>query len=95
MPLSCDPVPINGIVDIVGYPGEKTLLWLHKNHPDLLNLVDGTTRSEAMLPTRRLVVTRGVVEECCGDMTSYKVSTCPGLSGSCVIYQGKVHGSRS
>jgi V8-like Glu-specific endopeptidase len=93
VPISCDAIPINAIIDVVGYPGEKRSNWLREKHPGLKSLVDSTRTSEAMLPTGKLVVTRGVVEETCGDMTSYKISTCPGLSGSCVVYKGKVHGN--
>lgn len=93
--LSADPVPIKAEIDVVGYPGEKRKMWLKEKHPDLKSIVDGATASELLLPTGKLVVTRGVVAESRTDITSYNISTCPGLSGSCLVYNGKVHGISS
>lgn len=91
--LSTDPVPADVTVDIIGYPGEKRTNWLREKHPELKSLVEGASAGEALLPTRKLVVTRGVVVHTShDDLTSYNISTCPGLSGSCLMYQGKVHG---
>jgi hypothetical protein len=91
--LSADPVPVDATIDIIGYPGEKRTNWLREKHPELKSLVEGASAGEALLPTRQLVVTRGVVKRPdYMDMTSYNISTCPGFSGSCLIYQGKVHG---
>lgn len=90
--ISTDPVPENVTIDIVGYPGEKRRKWLREKHPQLDSLVVSEAAGEKLLPTGTLVVTRGVVAESRMDVTSYTISTCPGLSGGCVIYNGKVHG---
>ena len=90
--ISTDPVPVDAIIDVVGYPGEKKRKWLREKHPKLESLVTSETAGEMLLPTGKLVVTRGVVTERRPDVTSYTISTCPGFSGSCVIYNGKVHG---
>ena len=90
--LSTDLVPAKATIDVVGYPSSKKENWLRRKHPDLESLVTGATAVENLLPTRKLVVTRGVVADHRADVTSYIISTCPGLSGGCLIYNGKVHG---
>jgi len=91
--LATDRIPKGATVDIVGYPGEKRREWLREKHPGLRSLVDGEKAGEILLPTGKLAVTRGiVVESTVGNMTSYKISTCPGLSGSCVVSNGNVYG---
>jgi V8-like Glu-specific endopeptidase len=91
--LSSDPVAADATIDIIGYPGEKRSNWLREKHPELKSLVEGANAGELLLPTRQLVITRGVVAHTgYADMTSYNISTCPGLSGSCLMHQGKVHG---
>src|ERR1700737_4179068 len=91
--LAADRIPNEVTVDIVGYPGRKSTKWLRDKHQGLRSLVDAEKSGEIFLPTGHLAVTRGVVlENTDGNMTSYKISTCPGLSGSCVVYNGKVYG---
>jgi V8-like Glu-specific endopeptidase len=90
--ISTEAVPIEGTIDVVGYPGEKSTVWVTQKHPDVTNLDDSQRIAEVLLPTRRLVVTRGVVQHNGARFASYKISTCPGLSGSCLMYNGKVHG---
>jgi hypothetical protein len=93
--LSADPIPEKGVIDIVGYPGEKRKMWLKEKHPGLKSIVEGEKAGELLLPTRKLVVSRGIVAESRTDITLYNISTCPGLSGSCLIFNGKVHGISS
>ena len=90
--LSTDPVPIGEAIDIIGYPGEKRWNWLKEKHPELKNLKVSEPSAESLLPTGTLVVTRGAVVHHENDITSYSVSTCPGFSGSCMLYKGKAHG---
>jgi len=45
-----------------------------------------------MLPIRNLVISRGTVIECTKTRVSYRLSTVPGMSGSCVLYQGTLIG---
>lgn len=93
--LCADDVPLNATIDVVGYPGEKTAKWLKERHPDLKSIVAGVEAGAALLPTGKLVVTRGIVAESRVDTTSYIISTCPGLSGGCMLYNGKAHGISS
>lgn len=90
--LSLDRVAIDETIDIVGYPGEKKSNWLREKHPTLRSFEEAAKTSENFLPTRRLIVTRGKVAHNDRDMTSYHISTCPGLSGAGLIYKGVAHG---
>jgi hypothetical protein len=92
LPLSGDRIPVHRNVDVIGYPGEKRNLWLTEKHEGLNNVEESGVAGEVLLPTRQLVVTRGVVAYDAEDLTSYTISTCPGLSGACVMFNGKVHG---
>ena len=92
LPLSGDRIPVHRNVDVIGYPGEKRNLWLTEKHEGLNNVEESGAAGEVLLPTRQLVVTRGVVAYDAEDLTSYTISTCPGLSGACVMFNGKVHG---
>jgi Trypsin-like peptidase domain len=91
--LSTQEMPIDGTADIIGYPGEKRERWIRK-HPGLADseIENSEKTAEELLPKRTLVVTRGIVQHHNGCYTLYKISTCPGLSGSPVVYEGKVHG---
>src|ERR1700685_802005 len=91
--LSAKRIPQGGTIDIIGYPGEKRITWLREKHQGLKSLEESGAAGEELLPTRRLVVTRGVVAHNSGYLTSYNLSTCPGLSGSCVLFDGKVYGT--
>lgn len=90
--LSGERIPLGRTIDVIGYPGEKKITWLKEKHQDLKSL-EGGAAGEELLPTRHLVVTRGVVAHNSGFLTSYHLSTCPGLSGSCVMFEGKVRGN--
>jgi V8-like Glu-specific endopeptidase len=93
VPISLDPIPRDSTIDVIGYPGEKRIAWLREKHPELKSLVQGERAGEVLLPTRQLIVTRGVVAHTSAGVTWYNISTCPGLSGSCVVYNGQVHGT--
>ena len=97
LPLSSDPLPSNAVVDIIGYPssGHHDCIVRHKN--DLNDSEASEASSKVLLPTNTLVVTRGTVEKTdaanTNGLISYKVSTCHGMSGSCLLYEGKVYGN--
>ena len=93
LPLSGDGVPLYRNVDIVGYPGEIREMWLLEKHVGLEDVGKNKAIGEVLLPPRHLIVTRGIVSHNADDLISYKISTCPGLSGSCVMFEGKVHGT--
>lgn len=81
------------LVDVIGYPGELKSEWMRTQK---VKDVDQSLEAVAkLLPRRTLTVTRGVLKNI-GKTVTYDLSTCPGMSGSCVLYKGKVIGiSRS
>ena len=97
--LSTDEFPVNAVVDIVGYPAPKESCWIEKHH----GFKDGTTETtkttaETLLPSGHLTVTRGLTVTRCPvesiDIWTvfYGISTCKGMSGSPLLYEGKVYG---
>ena len=92
--LSSESIPPGAIVDVIGYPGEQEIKWLLRNHENLRDKVNIKMRGEALLPPGSMVVTRGLtMEDTTGtSLTLYTNSTSPGLSGSCLVYNGKVCG---
>jgi len=76
-------------VDVIGYPGEHKSEWMQtQNVAD----VDQSLGAVAiLLPKRTLTVTHGSVKTV-DKIIGYDLSTCPGMSGSCVLYNGKVIG---
>lgn len=87
--ISADAIPENAIVDVLGYPGELKSEWMRTQ---VVNDVDESLNAAAkLLPKRTLTVSRGTVQSI-GSTVSYNLSTCPGMSGSCVLHRGKVIG---
>jgi len=83
--------PLKGeIVDVIGYPGPASEVWM-STQGKLNDITTSLARVAKLLPNRRLSVSRGTVEAT-GDIVSYNLSTVPGMSGSCVVYQGKAIG---
>ena len=71
-------------VDVIGYSK-----WMKTQKvKDVDQSLDAVAK---LLPRRTLTVTRGVLESV-GKTVSYDLSTCPGMSGSCVLYRGNVIG---
>lgn len=89
--LSADAPTVNGSVNIVGYPGELKLEWM-RTQAGIKNADESLVATAKLLPIRTLTVSSGTVQST-GAMATYKLSTCPGMSGSCVIYNGKVIGN--
>ena len=77
-------------VDVIGYPGPASEVWM-STQGKLNDITTSLARVAKLLPNRRLSVSRGTVEAT-GDIISYNLSTVPGMSGSCVVYQGKAIG---
>lgn len=78
-----------GLVDVIGYPGEHKSEWMRTQK---VKDVDQSLEAVAkLLPRRTLTVTRGVLKGIRKTVT-YDISTCPGMSGSCVLCKGKVIG---
>lgn len=88
--LSSALPPVDGIVDVIGYPDEIKREWV-ETHQGAGDLGNCQKQAIAMFPKGNLFVTRGLVRAS-GDTISYKLSTCPGLSGSCLLYKGTAVG---
>ena len=87
-----DNVPQQGdYVDVIGYPGELSTAWMRKQEPQVNDIDESLKAVEKLLPRRTLTVTRGTVKSA-GPIVEYNLSTCPGMSGSCVLHKGKVIG---
>jgi V8-like Glu-specific endopeptidase len=80
-------------VDVIGYPGDLNWWWM-KTQGDLKDIEKSLVTVEKLLPKRTLSVSRGTIETA-GSLISYDLSTVPGMSGSCVVYQGKAIGISS
>ena len=95
-PLDSAIPPANAIIDIIGCPAEISDEWIG-THSKLQNTRKGRMDVEKALPKGSLVFTRGIVEASFPTMstTEYRLSTCPGMSGSCVLYDGLVVGNSS
>jgi len=89
--LSTLPVPRHGIVDIVGYPGRHSTDFILGHSGLTKPFQECITSAETLLPAQTLTITRGIVETV-GSTISYKATTCPGMSGGCLIYNGKALG---
>ena len=89
-----EPPPIGSTIDVIGYPGDssKNPLWLKDKKPQLKSIERSLETIQKLLPIRKLAVSRGTVQECTATLVKYKLSTVPGMSGSCVLHQGKLIG---
>jgi hypothetical protein len=87
LPCECD-----GVVDVLGYPGDYSARDVMKMHP-LSGEVDGDMIHdvETLFPKRQLVITHGSIN-IGGIRPCYRVSTVKGMSGGPVIMNGKVIG---
>ena len=90
LPLSSVVPPIDAIVDLVGYPDEIKREWIQA-HKGVSDAGKCLRKAMQMFPKGDLFVTRGVIRSVGATMT-YKMSTCPGLSGSCILYKGAAIG---
>lgn len=95
MTLSLDAAALQpGIfVDVVGYPQQlkdeqKRSLRVHKGLTER-KLED----AGKMLPACTLTVTRGQINSRGNGVFEYNISTVPGMSGACVVFDGRVYGT--
>lgn len=89
--LSTLPVPCHDVVDIIGYPGRHSTDFIVAHAGLTKPFQECITSAETLLPAQTLTVTRGIVETV-GSTISYKATTCPGMSGGCLLYKGNVFG---
>jgi hypothetical protein len=90
LPISSFVPPPDIEVDVVGYPGEITHEWIEA-HVGLRNPERAQEDATRLLPKGRLTVSRGTIKSV-GATIQYSISTCPGMAGSCVLYNGLVIG---
>jgi len=79
-------------VQIVGYPGNVDKDWLSSRHPSLKDPDSDIEVVKQLLPRRKLTVSEGEVSEIKDGCARHGVSTIPGMSGGCLVYQGQVCG---
>ena len=91
--LSTDPIPLNAIVDVIGYPGRHSTEFILSHSGLAKPFQEHIASADTLLPAQTLTVTRGTIETV-GSTISYRISTCPGMSGSCLLYKGKAFGKR-
>ena len=91
--LSANLPPPSSNVNVIGYPGVATQQWLG-SHEGIGDVDAGRTAAEILFPAQRLTITSGSVEKA-GTTISYNLSTMPGMSGGCVLYNGTAVGNKS
>jgi hypothetical protein len=90
LPLSTT-LPLEGAaVNVIGYPGRIQPKWIQMQ-PGIRDTDAGQKAAEILLPERRLTISQGKVTAT-GPLISYDVSTCPGMSGACVLYNDQIVG---
>lgn len=93
LPLFSFPLPAKAMVAIIGYPGEIKYEWIRAH--DALRIPEhGKAEAEQLFSTGSLTVSWGTIEEG-GSTITYHMSTCPGMSGACILYEEFVVGVRS
>lgn len=62
-------------------------------HDGLKDYAASVTASNILLPPKTLTVTEGITERVYAGEAYYKLSTCKGMSGGCLLYDGTVYGA--
>lgn len=88
--LSTVSPPNGSTVDVIGYPAELNSAWM-RTQGNLQDIEESLAIVEKLLPKQTPSISRGTVVNT-GAMISYNLSTVPGMSGACVVYEGKVIG---
>lgn len=84
--------PAGAIVDVIGYPGVAVPAWLKKKLDNINDINETIKTVRKLLPDMTLTISRGSVESIGGNLITYNVSTVPGMSGSCLLFEGRVIG---
>jgi V8-like Glu-specific endopeptidase len=93
--LSPELPPPDAVVDVIGYPGlSDAERYMAKKGYEVNDMERTLDNVRVLLPIRSLIVSRGPIAST-GSVISYNASTVPGMSGSCVLYRGKVVGISS
>ena len=90
LPLAAMDIPDGELIEIVGYPGFHKDAWLGRKYPNFDD--DDKETAKKLLPAGNLTVTKGQVVSTQNSVILSRMSTCPGFSGSPVLYKGKVCG---
>jgi len=91
LPLVASDIPDGAVVGIVGYPGVAMESWFERKYPDVET--EEHQKGAQLLPAGKLTVSGGQVVATRETIVT-KISTRPGFSGSCLIYDGHVSGTR-
>ena len=91
--LSSTLPPAGATVDVIGYPGIAVPAWLKKKLDNINDITETIKTVRKLLPDMTLTISRGLVESTGGNLITYNVSTVPGMSGSCLLFEGSVIGA--
>lgn len=92
--LSTEVPQPGAVVDVIGYPQEPLAAWFNLEKLKNIDDLDETIKTvRKLLPYRTLTISRGTIKTIGKGYITYKVSTVPGMSGSCLVHQGKVIGT--
>jgi hypothetical protein len=92
-------LPPNTIVDIFGYPGDMKEKLLRREHyiTALKDLDASQKEATTLLVPNTLMISRGTIqphdEHLMKSEISYSITTCPGMSGGCIVYNNMVYGT--
>jgi V8-like Glu-specific endopeptidase len=90
--IATAPIPLHSTVDVVGYPGRPSDQFFLGHRELTKPLQESVAAAAVLLPAQTLTITRGTVESV-GDTISYRLATCPGMSGSGLLYQDEIYGN--
>lgn len=92
-------LPPNAVMDIFGYPGDmkQRLLLTDYYKTGLKDLDASKEEAETLLAPNTLTVTRGTIQPnhrySRPEEIRYRITTCPGMSGGCILYNNMVYGT--
>jgi hypothetical protein len=84
--LSSDLPILPSKVNVIGYPGIASQIWL-RSHEGIGDIESNRRTTEEMFPAQRMTISSGPVTAV-GKTISYRLSTVHGMSGGCVLYNG-------
>jgi hypothetical protein len=88
--LSTELPAVSSKVNVLGYPGQAKQEWLLA-HEGITDVEISRRAADEMFPPQRITITSGPVNTV-GSTISYKLSTISGMSGGCVLHDGKAIG---
>jgi hypothetical protein len=91
--LSTEKIPAGELAVVAGFPGVIDTDFVQGHQPLTKPTKENMEFASALLPAATLTFSKGTVQTE-GDMVTYQLATCPGMSGSPLLYNGKVHGNQ-